>query len=94
MGTVIIECVVMLIVAIIGCYLIPFLKERNLYNAVVIAVQAAEQIFNENGKGAEKFNYVAEWVSNKFKISKADLKNLIESAVYEMKEKNKSGGDK
>ena len=42
--------------------------------------------------GEEKYAYVEKWFFNKFKIfkiSKADLKNLIESAVYELNKEEK-----
>ena len=58
---------------------------------ITIAVRAAEQIYKETGMGKEKFAYVTEWISDKFKISESDLKNFIESAVYELNEKKKKG---
>ena len=34
--------------------------------------------------GKAKFAHVKEWIQKKFKISDEDLKNMIESAVYEL----------
>lgn len=85
----IIKIIIPLLGTILTFYIIPILKEKKLYSAVVIAVNAAEQIFRESGKGAEKFAYVSEWIKKKFKISDEDLKNIIESAVYEI---NKTKG--
>lgn len=65
-------------------YVIPYLKEKKLYDAVAIAVRAAEQIYRETGMGKAKFAHVKEWIQKKFKISDEDLKNIIESAVYEL----------
>ena len=73
-----------LVMFTLGGYLILSRRNDELIRWVDIAVRAAEQIF-EYGQNDEKFEYVFEWISNKFKISKEDLKNLIESSVYTMK---------
>ncbi len=65
--------------------LIKSYRSDNVIKWVKIAVNAAEQIYNESGQGKEKFKYASEWISQKFNISKKDLKNIIESAVFEMK---------
>ena len=75
--------VIPLILIVVAGYLIKVYKDDNVIKWVNIAVKAAEQIYS-SGQGNEKFTYVAEWVSKKFNISEADLKNLIESAVYEI----------
>lgn len=80
----IIKIVIPLLCTILTVYVIPLLKQKKLYDAVVIAVNAAEQIYNQNGMGKEKFAYVKEWIKKKFKVSDEDLKNIIESAVYEL----------
>jgi len=81
---VIIKIIIPLLCSILTLYVIPMLKEKKLYNYVVIAVQAAEQMYRQDGAGAEKFAYVKEWVQKKFKVTDEDLKNIIESAVYEL----------
>lgn len=80
----IIKIVISLLCTILTVYVIPLLKQKKLYDAVVIAVNAAEQIYNQSGMGKEKFEYVKEWIKKKFKVSDEDLKNIIESAVYEL----------
>ena len=87
----IIKIIVSLLCVVITYYLVPYLKDKKLYRTVVIAVRAAEQIYYESGKGKEKFEYVKTWVQKKFKISDEDLKNIIESAVYELKKDKKNG---
>ena len=84
----IIKFIVPLLCTILTVYIIPILKKKNLYAYVKIAVEAAEQIF-EHGKNTEKFQYVKNWIQKKFKITDEDLKNIIESAVYELKNSNK-----
>lgn len=49
-----------------------------------MAVKAAEQIYGDIGMVKEKFAYVKAWVQEKFDISDTELKNIIESAVYEL----------
>ena len=84
MGSIILECIVTILVAIIVCYAIPFLKEKKLYDAIAIAVRAAEQIYKNSGMGKEKFAYVKNWIEETFNVDDTDLKNIIESAVYEL----------
>lgn len=76
-----------LIFLVIAGYLIITYHDDKLDKWVKIAVKAAEQIYNAQGQGKEKFEYVANWISTKFDIPKDDLKNLIESAVYEINKK-------
>ncbi len=85
MGEIILRVISLIIVGVVTCYIIPYLKKHRLYEAVKTAVQAAEQIYNKSGMGAVKFNYVRDWIKQKFKVSDEDLKNIIESAVYELK---------
>ena len=85
-----------MIVNLIFGYIIPFIllvvsyflfrkfRDERVMKWVIIAVEAAEQIYKAPGQGKEKFDYVVDWISAKFKIPKEDLKNLIESAVYEL----------
>ena len=91
MVDVIIKLIIPLLCTVITAYIIPYLKEKKLYNAVKTAVQAAEQIYKESGMGEQKFEYVKSWLNEKFSISADDLKKIIESAVYELK-KSKSEG--
>ena len=79
--------VIPFILMIVAGYLIMTFRDDNVIKWVKIAVKAAEQIYKESGMGKEKFAYVSEWISKKFKISETDLKNLIENAVYELNSK-------
>ena len=81
---VILGVILPLILLLIAGYLMFTFRDEKVLKWVNIAVKAAEQIYNAPGQGKEKFDYVADWISTKFKIPKEDLKNLIESAVYEL----------
>lgn len=86
---ILLKCVIFIAVSFILGYVIPFLKDKNIYNYAKIAVQAAEQIYKESGMGKEKFEYVKNWLNKKLNITDDDLKKIIESAVYELnKEKS------
>ena len=85
MGEIILRAISVIITGVLACYIIPYLKKHKLYEAVKTAVQAAEQIYNAEGMGAVKFRSVKDWVKTKFNVSDEDLKNIIESAVYELK---------
>lgn len=85
---IILGIVVPFILLVVAGYLIKTYRNDNVIKYVKIAVSAAEQIYKQTGMGKEKFEYVKTWIANKFKISEEDLKNLIESAVYELN-KNK-----
>lgn len=51
-----------------------------------VAVTAAEQIYVGSGRGSEKKQYVLEFLNSKgFTVDTNVLDNLIESAVYAMK---------
>lgn len=91
MGAVILECIIVIMFTFLAYYGIPFLKDKKLYDTVVIAVQAAEQIYRSTGMGKEKFAYVKAWVQKTFDVDDDDLKNIIESAVYELNN-GKTGG--
>ena len=84
MGEVIFKSILAIVVAAITYYVIPFLKEKKMYNAVKTVVQAAEQIFRESGMGKEKYQYVVDWATGHLNVDEATLKNLIESAVFEI----------
>lgn len=77
--------IVPFVLLVIAGYLIKTHRNDEVIKWVKIAVKAAEQIF-EHGDNKAKFEYVKSYVAEKFKISTKDLENLIESAVYELKE--------
>lgn len=78
------------VLLIVAGYLIKTFRDDNIVKWVKVAVEAAEQIF-EHGMNDKKFAYVSDWISKKFKISEDDLKNIIESAVYELNKKQDNG---
>lgn len=82
--SIILKAVISIAVVVITGYVIPWLKEKRLYEYVMIAVQAAEQMIKESGAGTKKYELVEEWLISKFHISAEEAKSLIESAVYEM----------
>lgn len=62
---------------------------------VAIAVHAAEQMFNAEGQGKEKKQYVIDFLTKKgLKISAEELDKLIEAAVFEMNKTLNSDGAK
>ena len=83
--------VVPFILLILSFCLIKTYRDERVIKWVKIAVNAAEQMYKESGKGAEKFDYVKNWIKSKFHISDEDLKNIIESAVYNIN--NIKGGE-
>lgn len=90
MINIILGYIVPFVLLVVAGYLIKHYRDDNIIKWVKIAVKAAEQIYNGTGQGAKKLEYVQAWISDKFKISETDLKNLIESAVYEINnEQNK-----
>ena len=61
---------------------------------VILAVKAAEQTFKEPGSGkakkAEVIRFVSEWLTKHgMKVTDEELSQLIEAAVYQMKQENK-----
>ncbi len=80
----VIQFIVPFIVGLIAYYVVPLLKEKNLYDYVKTGVYAAEQLFDSE-MGQEKFTYVSNWVKKAFKISDEELQNIIEAIVFEMK---------
>jgi len=84
--------VIALLGAIITYIVIPFMKERttkeqreNLMFWVRVAVQAAEQIYNEKSEGALKKEYVINFLSQKgIVVTEGQIDILIEAAVFEL----------
>lgn len=79
-------------VILITSVLVPYLKQKyglekfqKAYTWTVIAVNAAEQIFNASGMGDQKYVYVADFLASKgLKLSPEEIQTLIESAVKEI----------
>lgn len=83
---------VSMIFAIIGIFLIPFVKNKvgeekfkDISKWVQIAVNAAEQIYNESGMGEVKKEYVLEFLKKRGITMDIDsIDALIESEVYKL----------
>jgi len=88
----IVQGVVLILVAVVTGFLIPYIKKKtNLedYNGIMfwvkLAVQAAEQIYNKDGQGEIKKEYVLHYLESKgLHIDENSLDSMIESAVYEI----------
>ena len=78
--------------ALITYVLVPYIKARTtetqqkkIWNGVLIAVQAAEQIFNKPGAGQDKKAYVLNVLNQKgIQIDATQLELLIEAAVFQL----------
>ena len=78
-----------LMAAVITCVLVPFIKSKltkqqqdKLLELVKIAVSAAEQIFSQAKSGAEKKQYVQDFlVSKGYDVSEPEIDTMIEAAV-------------
>ena len=87
MEELIFELILTAILTIVAKYVIPWLKEKRLLSAAIIAVEAAEQMFLESKSGPQKFEQAKAWLLNKFKLTDEEAKKLIEAAVYNIKNK-------
>lgn len=91
--TPIIEAVFALAGVIVTVVLVPYIVSRTtaqqrteLSAWVRIAVEAAEQIFVGSGRGAEKKQYVLDWLAaHNITVDAERLDALIEAAVYALK---------
>ena len=94
----ILKVVISVCAALITYYVVPYikaLKEDARYQSVIemieIAVRAAEQVIRGEGQGAlkkaEVVKFVSEWLErNGIGIMEDQLDQLIEAAVYAMKQ--------
>lgn len=91
--TQIIVAVLTLVISLITAFLIPYLKTKvstekldTIKFWVNIAVEAAEMIYVGTGRGQEKKDYVVQFLNSKgFTLNVAEIENLIEAAVMELK---------
>ena len=92
------KIVVSVCAALITAYAVPYLKELKkdsrwaaVIDMIELAVRAAEQTIREPGQGkmkkAEVLKFVSEWLErNGIGITEDELDQLIEAAVYQMKQ--------
>ena len=82
-----------LIAAVITTFLIPYLKQKissEKFNEMLmwanIAVKAAEMLYEGSGRGAEKKQYVMEFLNSKgYTLDAASIDCVIEAIVLELK---------
>lgn len=91
--TQIVIAILTLAISLITAYLIPYLRTKvgaerleTIRFWVGVAVDAAEMIYVGTGRGAEKKEYVTQFLNSKgFSLDIAEVENLIEAAVLELK---------
>ena len=84
-----ISAVIALIAALITTFLIPYIKGKiskqqydKLMEAVRIAVAAAEQLFTSPQSGADKKQYVQEFLAAQgYDVSEQEIDTMIEATV-------------
>lgn len=82
-----------LIMTVITCFVIPLIRSKTNAETfsqiqfwTTIAVEAAEQIYNQPGMGKDKKAYVVQFLKDKgFSIDEEMIDNMIEAAVLELK---------
>lgn len=88
----IIRAILVLIMALISRYLIPWINAKlgteklsTLKIWVKAAVEAAEQIYTGTGRGTEKRQFVEKFLQDKgYRLDTQELDTLIEAAVREL----------
>ena len=91
--TKIVMALLSLIFAFITYFVIPLIRSKTSSETfaqiqfwTTIAVEAAEQIYNQPGMGQEKKAYVIEFLNSRgYKLDEDALDKLIEAAVLELK---------
>lgn len=79
----IIEIILPVVSLLVSIYIIPWLKEKRVYEFVKSVVKATEQL-SKTLNIDDKFEYAAEAIKKKFNLSDEDMKRLIEAAVFEI----------
>ena len=79
----IIKIILPIVSLIVSTYIIPWLKEKRVYEFVKSAVKATEQL-SKTLNIDDKFEYAAATIKKKFNLSDEDMKRLIEAAVFEI----------
>lgn len=89
---IIVKIIIPILGAVVTYILVPWIKEKttaeqqkNIKFLVQVAVNAAEQIFEEAGQGDKKKQYVIDFLNSKgINITEKELDILIEAAVFEL----------
>lgn len=90
--TPIVSALISILLALITTFLIPYIKTKigeqkfnEIKDWVRIAVSAAEMIYTGPGRGAEKKEYVIQYLNSKgYSLDVDSINNLIEAAVLEL----------
>ena len=96
--TPIVESIITLAVALVTAFLIPYIKTKiseekyaEIQTWVTVAVEAAEMIYVGTGRGAEKKQYVLEFLAKKgYSLDTDSIEALIEAAVLGIQEVGES----
>lgn len=92
--TAVFTAIITVLSAIFTSYIIPYIKSKLIDSQesqvafwVDIAVQAAEQIWlTSEESGEEKYAYVVDFLTSQgFEFDEVEIKALIESSVYNLK---------
>lgn len=98
MTMMLLKIIISVCAALITAYAVPYLKTlkndaryERMLDMVALAVRAAEQTITGSGQGAVKkaevIKFVSEWLYGKgINITEDELDQLIEAAVYSMKQ--------
>lgn len=90
--TPIINALILLIAALITAFLIPWIRSKTteqqrkeISDWVKIAVAAAEQLYKGAGRGAEKKEYVLEFLAQKgYAVDLSAIDAMIEAVVQQL----------
>lgn len=91
--TYVFEAILTIIMFVMMRFVVPCLKSHisdakwaELYKWVSIAVRAAEMIYKDSGMGADKYNFVREFLADRgYTVNDDEIDAMIESAVLELK---------
>ncbi len=92
--TEVVVSIIGLAISVITCVVVPYIKKKlnsETYSQVqfwaTVGVEAAEMIYNQSGKGAEKKAYVLQFLRSKgFNLDEDSLDKVVEAAVLELKQ--------
>lgn len=87
-----INTAIALVAALVSAFLIPWIRSKTtveqrkeLVAWAKIGVAAAEQIYNGQGRGEEKKQYVLDFLKSKgFKVNEESINAAIEAAVKQL----------
>lgn len=88
--TPIINAAIKLVALLVAAFVVPWIKGKidaqklaKIKSWVTIAVNAAEQIYNESGMGEKKKEYVLNFLASKgYTLDPEKIDAMIEAAVY------------